>query len=298
MPSAMPQRISCGRVPQSAPTSSAPMRMPSRSPMNIATISGRDTVDIGDVDADLVHAHDPDDRGALAVDSEMPAVGQRARQTLPIAERRGGNPACLWRTPGPPIADALALRNRPHLRDAAEDVHGRPERTRSWHGWVPVQRDAGAHQVVMHRRMREDRGTPRRMQQRVRCKRSEHVHRFEEPGVLGDREGGVVGGIGEVREDPGDLDTGRRFAKRGRERVQGLRQRSEPVESRVDLEVDTRLCDRRLPRTRARIPSASSALTSTLAAIRASSAGGGLQPTTRIGVSKPAARSPRASSGV
>src|SRR5580692_3235168 len=85
-------------------------------------ISGRHTVDVGDVDADLIHAHDPDDRGAMAAIPQMPAVGQRPRQTLSVAERCGGDPACFWRSPRPPVADALALRNGPHLRDTAEHV--------------------------------------------------------------------------------------------------------------------------------------------------------------------------------
>src|SRR5579863_8807470 len=57
-------------------------------------ISGGDTVDIGDIDADLIHADDADDRGAMAANPEVPAVGQRPGQALPVAEGRGGDSAC------------------------------------------------------------------------------------------------------------------------------------------------------------------------------------------------------------
>ena len=93
MPSAMPQRISCGSVPVRSPTSSAPMRISVALADEHRDVSGGHSVDIGDVHTHLIHAHDPDDRAAVTANREVPGVGQRARQSLPVSDGRGGDPA-------------------------------------------------------------------------------------------------------------------------------------------------------------------------------------------------------------
>src|ERR1700683_280193 len=95
---------------------------PGALPDNHRDISGGDTIHIGDIHADLIHAHDPDDRAPMAADPEVSAAGQRAGEPLPFPERRGGVPAIGGRPPGASVADALALGDRSHLRDTTEDV--------------------------------------------------------------------------------------------------------------------------------------------------------------------------------
>ncbi len=150
-----------------------------------------------------------------------------------MAIRRSGR-----RHPGARVSDALALRHGPHLGDTAEHVHRGAERGWSWRGRVAVESDAGAHQVVVHGGMREDRGAARRVQQCIGRDRAEHLGCLEEAGVLRDRECGILRRVREVGEDPRHLDPVAGVTKRGQQRVEGLGQRAEPVQARVDLEVD------------------------------------------------------------
>ena len=147
--------------------------------------------------------------------------------------------------------------------------------------------------------MRQDRGAARCVQQRVRRHGAERVDGLEEARVLDDGERGVVASVGEVREEPGHVerDPGRRARAFG-ERVHRLGKRAEPVQAGVDLDVDASGCRAAAAAATARIPSASRTLMSTPPAISSSSVDGGLQPTTRIGAWKPAARSASASCGV
>ena len=108
MPSEMPQRISCGRVPVEladlvrADANSVALTDEHRvSPAVTPSTSG-------DVDANLVHAHDPDDRAAPPAD-RRDVRGSRAHAADPVRSR-----ALRWRSggrfgsPGAPVADALA----------------------------------------------------------------------------------------------------------------------------------------------------------------------------------------------
>src|ERR1700722_1838947 len=90
-------------------------------------VAAHDAVDIGHVQAHLIHAHDPDDRAAPAANAEVSAIGERTGQPLPIADGRGRDPPWAFGSPGAPVPDALALGDRPYLGDAAEDVHRRSQ---------------------------------------------------------------------------------------------------------------------------------------------------------------------------
>src|ERR1700733_4708934 len=70
-------------------------------------VAGLDAVQVRDVDTDLIHAHDADDRAAPPANRDVPAVGERARQTLPVADGGGRDPARRFGAPGAPVADAL-----------------------------------------------------------------------------------------------------------------------------------------------------------------------------------------------
>src|SRR5579862_1070776 len=108
-------------------------------------VSGDDALHTGYVHADLIHAHDPDDGASSTANPDVSSIGQRPRQTLTVADGRGGDPALGGGSPGPPVADALTAGDRPHLRDTAEHVHRRSERYRAGHRWVAVEGDARAH---------------------------------------------------------------------------------------------------------------------------------------------------------
>src|ERR1039457_3480130 len=78
-------------------------------------VARADAGHVGHVQADLIHAHDPDDRAPPATNGEMPPVREGARQTLPVAECRGRDPARGFGPPRPSVADGLTGGDRTHL---------------------------------------------------------------------------------------------------------------------------------------------------------------------------------------
>ena len=211
-----------------------------------------------DVERDVVHAHGPDERVPLAAHEHVGVVRQRAAHAVSVPDRQRRDVRRLARDEAPAVADALARRDgldRADVRRQLERGLEVAQRGILAERVQAVDRDPGAHEIEVRRRVAQRAGAVGRVDDERRVRLAQRPDPCGEARELlvHERVAAVVGGR-EVRHRAGEAHAGRACGQLGHGGRLGGVARAEAAHPGVELDVHGAAPARRDGRDEALVP--------------------------------------------